>query len=91
MSLLKEADAGHPVNEIWRSNSISSATYYKWKSTYGGLAVADLTGQKELEHENSRLKLMCGDLSLANAAVKEPPRKKALRPAKPGWSSRTWS
>ena len=36
VSILKEADAGRPVNEIWRSYSISSATYYKWKAKYGG-------------------------------------------------------
>ena len=33
---LKEADADRPVNEIWRQYGISSATYYKWKATYGG-------------------------------------------------------
>ena len=36
VSILKEADAGRPVNEIWRSYGISSATYYKWKAKYGG-------------------------------------------------------
>ena len=36
VSTLKEADAGRPVNEIWRTDSISSATYYTWKATYGG-------------------------------------------------------
>jgi hypothetical protein len=35
VSILKEADAGRPVNEIWRSCSISSATYEKWKTKYG--------------------------------------------------------
>ena len=33
VSILKEADAARPVNEIWRTNDISSATYYKWKTT----------------------------------------------------------
>jgi putative transposase len=36
VSILKEADAGRPVNEIWRTYSISSATDYKWKAKYGG-------------------------------------------------------
>jgi putative transposase len=36
VSILKEADAGRPVNEIWRKYGISSATYYKWKAKYGG-------------------------------------------------------
>src|ERR671918_73673 len=39
VSILKEADAGRPVNEIWRHYGISSATYYKWKAKYGGLEV----------------------------------------------------
>jgi len=37
VQILKEADAGIPVNEIWRKHGISSATYYKWKAKYGGL------------------------------------------------------
>jgi putative transposase len=37
VSILKEADAGRPVNEIWRRDHIRSATYYKWKDKYGGL------------------------------------------------------
>jgi putative transposase len=36
VAILKEADAGMPVNEIWRKHGISSATYYKWKAKYGG-------------------------------------------------------
>jgi hypothetical protein len=37
LSMLKDADAGRPVNEIWRRQNISSAAYYKRKATYGGL------------------------------------------------------
>ena len=55
VSLLKEADAGRPVNEIWRKYGISSATYYKWKAKYGGLEASDIKRLKELEHENGRL------------------------------------
>ena len=36
VSILKEADAGRPVNEIWRTYGISLATYYKWKVKYEG-------------------------------------------------------
>ena len=42
VSMLKEADAGRPVNEIWRKYGISSATYYKWKAKYGGLEASDI-------------------------------------------------
>ncbi len=71
VALLKEADAGRPVNEIWRTYGISSATYYKWKAKYGGLEASDVKRLKELEHENSRLKRLYADLSLENAALKE--------------------
>jgi len=71
VSILKEADAGRSVNEIWRKYGISSATYYKWKAKYGGLEVSDVKRLKELEHENGRLKRMYADLSLENATLKD--------------------
>ena len=71
VAILKEADAGRPVNELWRKHGISSATYYKWKSKYGGLDVSELKRTKELEAENSKLKRMFADLSLENRALKD--------------------
>lgn len=56
VSILKEADAGCPVNELWRQPGISSATDYKGNTTSGGLEASDLNRQKELDHENNRLK-----------------------------------
>jgi putative transposase len=70
VGILKEADSGIPVNEIWRKHGISSATYYKWKSRYGGLDVSELARVKELESENSRLKRMYAELALENEAIK---------------------
>lgn len=71
VSILKEADAGRPVNEIWRSYGISSATYYKWKAKYGGLEASDIQRLKELEQENSKLKRLYADMALENAALKD--------------------
>ena len=71
IAILKEADAGRPVNEIWRHYGISSATYYKWKVKYGGLEASDVKRLKDLEHENNRLKHMYADLSLENQALKD--------------------
>jgi len=71
MSILKEADAGRPVNEIWRSYGISSATYYKWKAKYGGLEVSDIQRLKGLEQENNKLKRLYADMALENAALKD--------------------
>lgn len=70
VAILKEADSGLPVNEIWRKHGISSATYYKWKSKYGGLDASELARVKELESENSRLKRMYAELALENEAIK---------------------
>lgn len=71
VAILKEADAGVPVNEIWRKHGISSATYYKWKAKYGGLDVSELKRAKELEAENAKLKRMYADLAMENRALKD--------------------
>ncbi len=71
VAILQEADAGVPVNEIWRKHGISSATYYKWKAKYGGLDVSELKRTKELEAENAKLKRMFAELSMENDALKD--------------------
>lgn len=76
ISILKEADAGLAVQEICRKHGISDATYYKWKSRYGGMEASDLKRVKELESENSRLKRMYADLALEHRAMQDLIRKK---------------
>jgi putative transposase len=71
VAILKESDAGVRVQDIWRKYNISSATYYKWKSKYGGIEVSDVKRLKELEGENRRLKQMYADVSLENRALKD--------------------
>ena len=71
IGILKEADAGVQVKEICRKYGISDATYYKWKSKYGGLEVSDVRRLRELEAENAKLKRMYADLSLENESLKE--------------------
>ncbi len=71
VAILKEADAGVAVKDIWRKYNISSATYYKWKSKYGGMEASDIKRLKGLEAENRRLKQMYADLSLENRALKD--------------------
>lgn len=71
VSILKEADAGRPVKEVCRQHGISDATYYKWKSKYGGMEASDLKRVKELEAENAKLKRLFADLALENAAMKD--------------------
>ena len=69
VSILKEADAGRPVNELWRQHGISSATYYKWKAKYGGLEASDVKRLKDLEHENNRLKRMYARMLLSSSLM----------------------
>lgn len=71
VAILKQADVGLPVKDICRQAGISSATYYQWKSKYGGLEVSELKRIKELEAENTKLKQMFAELSLDNAAMKD--------------------
>ena len=71
VSILGEADAGVKVQDLCRKHGISPATYYKWKSKYGGLSVSELKRMKELEAENAKLKRMYADLSLENEALKD--------------------
>jgi putative transposase len=59
------------VAQIMRKHGISQATYYNWKSKYGGASVAELKRLKELEAENAKLKRMYADLALENAAIRE--------------------
>jgi putative transposase len=71
VAILSQADAGISVQELCRKHGISPATYYSWKSKYGGMSVPDLKRLKELEEENARLKRMYADLSLENQALKD--------------------
>jgi putative transposase len=70
VAILKEGEADIPVAQILRKHGISQATYYIWKSKYGGTSVAELKRLKELEAENAKLKRMYPDLALENEAIK---------------------
>ena len=76
-SILKEAENGSLVKDVCRKHGISDATYYKWKSKYGGMTVSDLKRMKELESELGRLKRMYADLALENRALKDLIEKKS--------------
>jgi len=71
VSILREADAGAKVKEICRRHGISDATFYNWKSRYGGMQASDLKRLKETEAELSKLKRMYADLSMENDALKD--------------------
>ena len=71
VTILKEADAGLAVKDICRKHGISDATYYNWKSKYGGMDASDLKRLKEMERELSQFKRMYADLALENRAMKD--------------------
>ncbi len=71
IAILKEADAGVLIKDLCRKHGISDATYYNWKSKYGGMAASDLKRMKEMETELSKLKRMYADLALENRALKD--------------------
>ena len=68
---LKQAEAGVPVKDVCRELGVSPATFYQWRSKYGGLEASDLKKMKELEEENRRLKQMYAELSLDHKVLKD--------------------
>lgn len=80
IAVIKSVEAGRTVKDVCREAGISEATYYNWKSKYGGMEASDIKKIKDLEDENRRLKQMFADLSLENRALKDV-IEKALKPA----------
>ncbi|OEJ69559.1 transposase [Magnetovibrio blakemorei] len=76
INILKQAEAGTPVPELCREHGMSSASFYKWRSKYGGMDASLMTRMKELEAENNRLKKMYADVQLQNDVIKEAMAKK---------------
>jgi len=76
IGFLKEADAGLPVKELCRRHGFSEASFYLWRSKYGGMEVADAKRLKALEAENARLKKLLAEALLENEVTKEVLRKK---------------
>ena len=76
IGVLKEQEAGMPTAEVCRRHGISSATFYKWKSKFGGLEVSDARRLRTLEQENSRLKKLLAEAMLDNVVLKDLASKK---------------
>ncbi len=71
LSILKQAEAGTPVPELCREHGMSSATFYKWRSKFGGMDASLMKRLKELEDENRRLKKMYAEERLISEVRKE--------------------
>jgi len=71
ISILKQQEAGMKTADICREQGISQATFYNWKSKYGGMEASDVKRLKDLEQENARLKRMYAELSLDHQILKD--------------------
>ena len=76
IGILKQAQAGMKISDLCRLNGISDATFYTWRSKYGGMEVSDAKRLKELEAENARLKKLLAESILENEVTREALRKK---------------
>ena len=76
MQILKQAEAGVSAPELCREHGMSSATFYKWRSKYGGMDASMMSRLKELEDENRRLKKMYAEVQLQADVLKEAMAKK---------------
>jgi len=76
MAIIKQAEAGTPVPVLCREHGMSSASFYKWRSKYGGMDASMMTRLKELEDENRRLKKMYAEERLKAEIIQEAMAKK---------------
>lgn len=71
MGILKQAEGGVPVAQLCREHGMSSASFYKWRSKYGGMDASMMSEMKALAEENRRLKRMYAEVQLQNDLIKE--------------------
>ena len=70
IGILKQAEEGRLVTDLCREHGITQATFYRWRSKYGGMEVSDAQELNRLLDENRRLKQLVADLSLDNQILK---------------------
>jgi putative transposase len=71
IGMIKEQEGGVPTAEVCRKHGISTASFYKYKSKFGGLDVSDARKLKALEDENAKLKKLLAEQMLDNAMLKD--------------------
>ena len=71
MGILRQVEGGLALADVCREHAISSATFYKWRSKYGGMDASMISDMKVMEDENRRLKKMFAELSMQNELLKE--------------------
>lgn len=76
IGILREAEGDTPVKAVCARHNVSEATFYKWRSKYGGMDVNEARRLRSLEDENSRLKRAVADLTVQVQILKEVNSKK---------------
>ena len=71
IGILKEQEAGTPTVEVCRRHGVSPATFYKWKSKFGGMEVSEAKRLRSLEDENAKLKKLLAEAMLDIAVLKD--------------------
>ena len=71
IGILKEHELGAKTADLCRKHGISEATFYNWKSKFGGMDVSEAKRLKQLQDENGKLKKLLADAMLDNAALKD--------------------
>ena len=76
IGFLREAEAGMAIKELCRRHGFSEASYYLWRSKFGGMSVPDAKRLKDLEAENARLTKLLAEQVFENDLIKDALRKK---------------
>lgn len=76
IGFLREAESGIKVKDLCRRHGFSEASFYAWRSKFGGMDISDAKRLKALEAENAKLKKLLAESMLENEVTKEALRKK---------------
>jgi len=71
MGILRQAESGVPVTELCREHGMSNASFYKWRSKFGGMDASMMSDMKSMAEENLRLKRMYAEMSMQNDLLKD--------------------
>ncbi len=76
IKVLKEYEGGRDAADVCCKHNVAEATFYRWKSKYGGMDVSEVKRLKELERENAELKKMVAEQALDIRMLKDVNSKK---------------
>ncbi len=71
LAILKQGENGVAVADLCREHGVSNATYYNWRSKFGGMDASLMSGMKAMAEENRRLKKMYAEMAMQNGLLKD--------------------